>query len=99
MKKLLIGLFVLVSGSAIADTWVMTNQGGGQIVLTDRKCQEEKALFQAYTYTDRAFLNGCWGLLDGKVHVVWEKGQGRKVYELNDFVPDQTSPKKQGTSL
>ena len=69
MKKMLIAL-ALVSCNAIADTWVMANQGGGQIVLTDRKCQGYKALFYAYTYTDKAFLDGCWALMDGKVHVV-----------------------------
>ena len=98
MKKLLIGL-LLVSGLVMADTWVMANQGGGQIVLTDRKCQGYKALFYAYTYTDKAFLDGCWALMDGKVHVVWGKTKGRNVYELNDFVPDQVTPKKKGVSL
>ena len=89
----------LVSCNAIADTWVMANQGGGQIVLTDRKCQGYKALFCAYTYTDKAFLDGCWALMDGKVHVVWEKMKGRNVYEMNDFVSDQVTPKKKGVSL
>ena len=98
MKKLLICM-LFVSSSVMADTWVMANQGGGQIVLTDRKCQGYKALFYAYTYTDKAFLDGCWALMDGKVHVVWEKMKGRNVYELNDFVPDQVTTKKKGVSL
>ena len=30
---------------------------------------------------------------------LWEKMKGRNVYELNDFVPDQVTPKKKGMSL
>ena len=99
MKKLLFGLFVLVSGSVMADTWVLQNNGGGQIVLTDRKCPGHPTLNESYTYTNSIYLNGCWAIMDGKVHVVWDKGQGRRVYELNDFVPDQVTPKKKGVSL
>ena len=98
MNKLFL-ILAIVSNLAQADTWVMPNQGNGQIVLTDRKCSGTKNLFYVYAYTTTAFLEGCWGLLDGKVHVVWEKGQGRRVYEMQDFVPDQSTPKKKGTSL
>lgn len=98
MKKLLIAL-LLISSSAMADTWTMKNNGGGQIVLTDRKCEGFKHLNQAYTYTNDAYLDGCWTLIDGKVHIAWGKNQGRRVYEINDFVPDQVEPKKNGTSL
>lgn len=87
--------FVLVLGGqfALADTWVMDNQGKGKIVLTDRKCKESKSLYYAYTYTDKAFLEGCWALMDGKVHVAWNNKQ-RRVYEMNDFVQDYVDPKK-----
>ena len=98
MKKLFL-ILVIVSNMAQADTWTMKNNGGGQIVLTDRKCAGQKYLNQAYTYTTEAYLDGCWGLIDGKVHIVWGKNQGRRVYEINDFVPDQVTPKKQGTAL
>ena len=98
MKKLLICM-LFVSSSVIADTWVMPNQGGGQVVLTDRKCQGYKSLFYAYTYTENVFLDGCWTVLDNKVHVVWDKKQGRRVYNLNDFVPDEVTPKKKGAQL
>lgn len=97
MKKLLIAL-ALVSGIAQADTWVMPNNGGGQIVLTDRKCVGYKTLYYAYTYTNQAYFDGCWALIDGKVHVVWEKNQ-RRVYNMNDFVADEVTPKKKDTSL
>jgi hypothetical protein len=98
MKKLLIAL-VLVSCNALADTWVMNNAGGGQVVLTDRVCKGHPSLREAYTYTNSVYLEGCWTLLDGKIHVAWNKNQGRKVYEINNFVPDQVTPKKKGTSL
>lgn len=97
MKKLLIGL-LLVSGSVMADTWVMNNNGGGQIVLTDRVCKQSKALFEAYTHTNAGYWSGCWAIVDGKVHVVWE-GKDRRVYNINDFVADEVTPKKKGTSL
>ena len=99
MKKLFIGLVMLVSGSVMADTWVLQNNGGGQIVLTDRKCPGHPSLFEVYSYTDKVYLKGCWAVIDGKVHIGWEQGQGRRVYELNDFVPDQVSQKKKGVSL
>jgi hypothetical protein len=36
--------------------------------------------------------------MDGKVHVVYENGE-RRVYEMNDFVQDQVTPKKKGQQL
>lgn len=97
MKKLLIGL-LLVSGSVMADTWVMSNQGGGQIVLTDRLCKGMKYTYYAYTHTPQSYSDGCWALIDRKVHVVWEGGH-RRVYEMNDFVADEVTPKKKGAAL
>lgn len=98
MKKLLIAL-ALISGIAQADTWVMPNNGGGQVVLTDRVCEGYKSLHQAYTYTDKVYLSGCWTVMDGKVHIAWDKNQGRRVYELENFTPDQVTPKKKGQQL
>ena len=98
MNKLFLVLAIM-SGMAQADTWVMPNNGGGEVVLTDRLCQGYKNLYYAYTYTPQLYLDGCWRLMDGKVHVVWEKGGGRRVYEMNDFVAGDVTPKKKGTSL
>jgi hypothetical protein len=98
MNKLFL-ILAIVSNMAHADTWVMPNNGGGQIVLSDRKCPGHPTLFEVYSYTNNVYLTGCWAVVDGKIHVVWDKGQGRRVYEMNDFVPDQTTPKKKGTSL
>ena len=98
MKGLLAVLLTALSFSANADTWVMANNGGGQIVLTDRLCQGYKHVYYAYTHTPQFYMDGCWALMDGKVHVVWENKQ-RRVYDMNDFVADQVTPKKKGTSL
>jgi hypothetical protein len=97
MKKLFL-ILAIVSNMAQADTWVMPNQGGGQVVLTDRLCQGYKNLYYAYTYTDRVFLDGCWRLLDGKIHIVYENGE-KRVYEASDFTPDEVTPKKKGQPL
>ena len=97
MKKLFL-ILALVSGVAQADTWVMPNNGGGQVVLTDRACKGYKNLYEAYTYTNSVFLEGCWALVDGKVHVAWNN-QGRRVYEMNDFVAGDVTPKKKGQQL
>ncbi len=97
--KWIVAVLCAVSINAMADTWVMPNNGGGEVVLTDRLCQGYKNLYYAYTYTPQLYLDGCWRLMDGKVHVVWEKGGGRRVYEMNDFVAGDVTPKKKGTSL
>ena len=98
MKKLFL-IIAIVSGVAQADTWVMANNGGGQIVLTDRKCKGYPNLNEAYSYTNSVYLDGCWTLIDGKVHIAWGHNQGRRVYEINDFTVDQSTPKKKGTLL
>lgn len=98
MNKLFL-ILAIISGMAQADTWVMPNNGGGQVVLTDRKCKGYENLFQAYTYTNQVYLDGCWNLIDGKVHVAWDKGNGRRVYEINDFVAGDVTPKKKGQQL
>jgi len=97
--KWIVAVLCAVSLNAMADTWVMPNNGGGEVVLTDRLCQGYKNLYYAYTYTPQLYLDGCWRLMDGKVHVVWEKGGGRRVYEMNDFVAGDVTPKKKGTAL
>lgn len=95
MKATLLLIVTLCTAfNASADSWTMNNQGGGKVVLTDRACNEKgtKTLKYAYTYTDNSFLEGCWALIDGKVHVVWGK-KDRRVYEINAFVQDHVEPK------
>jgi len=97
--KWIVAVLCAVSLNAMADTWVMPNNGGGQVVLTDRLCKGYKNLYQAYTYTNQVYIDGCWALVDGKVHVAWDKNNGRRVYEMNDFVAGDVTPKKKGQQL
>ena len=98
MKGLLAVLLAALSFSANADSWVLSNQGGGQIVITDRLCKGYKNIYYAYTYTSRFYADGCWRLLDGKIHIVYENGE-KRVYEASDFTPDEVTPKKKGQPL
>jgi len=98
MKRMLI-VAAITALPAMADTWVMPNQGGGQIVLTDRKCMGYKELYYAYAYTDRTYSDGCWAVIDGKVHIGWKGGHGRRVYNLSDFTAEDITPKKKGQEL
>lgn len=95
MKRLLL-IAALAAAPAMADSWVMNNNGGGQIVLTDRGCPGYKKLLEAYTYTGNAYIEGCWTVIDNKVHVIWN-GKDRRVYDLSDFTPNTTN--KKGSSL
>ena len=99
MKTIIAIAMTAISVNAAADSFHMRNDGGGEIVLTDRDCKEYDRLFQAYSYTPKGYWEGCWALIDGKVHVGW-KGNGRRVYDINDFTfkPSNNQPKK-GTSL
>ena len=86
------GLFaiamLLLSIDAWADSWSTPNQGGGKIVVTDRRCPDKSYLSYAYAYNaDGTTFKGCWALLDGKIHVVF-KGQPERVYEINGFTQD-----------
>jgi hypothetical protein len=82
-------LLLMLSGQAQADSWEQTNTSGGRIVLTDRQCDEGKYknLLEAYAYTSTGTMEqGCWGPLDGKVHISWNQGK-RSVYSMDGFVP------------
>jgi hypothetical protein len=96
--KLIVAVLCAVSFNAMADTWTMPNHGGGQIVLTDRKCKGYSKLLEAYSYTGKGYWEGCWTVIDGKVHVAWE-GNERRVYDISDFKPDEVTPKKKGSAL
>ena len=87
MKKLFL-ILAIVSGIAQADTWVMPNQGNGEIVITDQVCKQEKALKFAYSWTEKIYFEGCWGIIDNNVHIVWINPDGtrsRRVYRISDF--------------
>lgn len=101
MKALLAVLLAAVSLNAAADSWSMPNKGNGEIVLTDVQCKGYKELFQAYTYTNSGYWDGCWTIIDGDVHIGWKNPNGtvdRRVYKITDFEVKTTS-KKKGTAL
>lgn len=93
MKKILVLLGLLsVLTSVKAETWVMPNQGGGEITLTSQTCQADNgkwtALKHAYSWTNQIYFEGCWSLIDGNVHIIWVHSDGsrsRRVYPPNAF--------------
>jgi hypothetical protein len=92
MKKLLVALGLILSLNAYAESWVMPNQGGGEITLTDRQCDADNgaypALKKAYSWTNKIYFDGCWTVIDGNIHVVWMLPNGtrpRNVYPIGSF--------------
>jgi len=94
MKKMLVslGLLLSVATAVKAETWVMPNQGGGEITLTDQTCKADNgaypALKHAYSWTNQIYFEGCWLIQDGNVHIVWVHSDGtrnRRVYPPNSF--------------
>lgn len=92
MKKILVSLALLsVLTNAKAESWVMPNTSGGEITITNQKCKlgngEYGSLNHAYTWTNQVYLEGCWTIVDGNVHVLWDlkNGSQRRVYKPTDF--------------
>ncbi len=102
MKNLLASTlaFSLVLAAAHADTLEQPNQAGGKIVLTTRACDKPDAtlLLEAYTYeASGAMRAGCWVMLDGLIHIVWQGG-GRSVFPFASFSrPPSPAPIKPST--
>ena len=87
MKKILFAL-LFVTTTAMADSWFMPNQGNGEIVITDQVCKQEKVLKFAYSWTEKIYFEGCWGIVDNNIHIVWFNPDGtrsRRVYRISDF--------------
>lgn len=86
-------LALLVGGCATkakAATLVTENGDGGQIVLTDRPCELKgqiyEGIYRAYTWgQNSAYSEGCWTIVDGDVHVVYERSGKRRVYPVSAF--------------
>ena len=93
MKKILVLLGLLsVLTSVKAETWVMPNQGGGEITLTNKQCTADNGAYpslrHAYSWTNQIYFEGCWSLIDGNVHIVWVFKDGsreRRVYQAVSF--------------
>lgn len=73
---------------------VSPNNDGGEITLTMRDCeykgvnytQQYPNLRQAYTYGNKTpYLEGCWTLIDGNVHLIYFHNNTRRVYPLDGF--------------
>jgi hypothetical protein len=95
-----LGLAVCLSGCATrpvkasGPVLVSPNEDGGQITLTMRDCvtggknftQEYPNLRLAYTYGNKTpYIEGCWTLIDGNVHVLYFHNNTRRVYSLDGF--------------
>jgi hypothetical protein len=93
MKKILVSLALLSAVTVVkAETWVMPNQGGGEITLTAQACKVDggryESLRHAYSWTNQIYFEGCWSLIDGNIHIIWVHSDGtrnRRVYSLNSF--------------
>jgi len=73
---------------------VSPNEDGGQITLTMRDCETDGRNFTreypnlrlAYTYGNKTpYIEGCWTLIDGNVHVVYFHNNTRRVYPIDGF--------------
>lgn len=105
----ILGLSVLLAvlpTSCYAQTLEAANDGGGKIVLTARVCPKEKSLMRAHTYLKAGkTTEGCWSVLDGRVHVVWlpDSGPVKRVYEPDIFThfpaDEPADPVKKGVNL
>ena len=83
-----------------ADLLVLPNNGGGEIVLTSRRCElaglRYNNLRAAYSRgDDGAAVDGCWAFMDGVYHVIWVGRYGqplRRIYSVEGWevrrVPD-----------
>jgi len=90
----LVVVWMIAYAAAVkAETWIMPNIANGEITLTGQQCKAENGLYtslkHAYTWTDKAYVEGCWTIVDGNVHVVWLLGgnlKERRVYKPTDFI-------------
>ena len=96
MKKTLLGL-LLVSGIANAQVFVMPNNGGGEITLTQEKCKADNGAYPAlrhvYSWTNSYYMEGCWAVIDGNISVIWMNKDGsreRRIYPINGFNKKET---------
>lgn len=87
-----LGLLLSVATAVKAETWVLPNTSGGEITLTSQACKVDNGRYEslkhAYTWTHEAYVEGCWTVVDGNVHIVWIMSNGtreRRVYSLGSF--------------
>ena len=92
MKKLLLVLGLTLALNVNAESWVMPNEGGGEITLTDKQCTADNGAYpslkKAYSWTNKIYFEGCWMVQDGNIHVIWVFSDGtreRRVYPPSSF--------------
>lgn len=91
MKRGLLALLLgmTICTTTLADVYVMANEAGGEITLTERVCKENKNWLQAYSYGKSAYYKGCWNMRDRLVVVVWQSDAtgavSTRVYSPSDF--------------
>lgn len=85
-------MLLSVATNVNAETWVMPNTGGGKITLTKEACPADNykytLLKKAYTWTNSMYMEGCWAVIDGNIHITWMFSDGtreRRVYDINAF--------------
>jgi len=80
-------LFFILMASAMAETWMIPNEAGGQIVLTDRACHNYPNLKAMYTRTSSGQTwEGCWTFYDKLVHVIIKGENKEHTFEPSHFV-------------
>jgi hypothetical protein len=89
--KLLIVL-ALICTPAWGQTFRFNNQGGGEVVLTNRWCKyngkEYRPLLEVYSY-DRSgeTSQGCWEYVDNMIRIHWftRSGLQTKIYPSDNL--------------
>lgn len=100
MKKLF-AVLCCIPSLAFAEAWSTPNEGGGEIVITDRACtyggKTYDKLREAYGYSGKGYIEGCWTYVDGLVRIVWKNSDGTadtRVYKLENFQQKESTPRK-----
>lgn len=88
--KSIIAAILFAPAVASAAVMVTNNDGGGEIVLTANECiylgERFPALKAAYTWTPRLpKMEGCWGIIDGNVNVIYFDELRERVYPISAF--------------
>jgi len=91
MRRLILALLLCTSLQAHAQVYVMPNEGGGEITLTSRQCEHKSKTYsglkEAYAWSNQLYISGCWTVIDGNVHIIWNVNDRaeRRVYNIQNF--------------
>lgn len=82
MKRALVLSLALVAIPAIADIVAYTeNNGGGQIILTDRKGYCRSGLLAYTRGSNQQTQFGCWSVAETFVFIQWSDGDTRTYFD------------------